>query len=247
MLVQPAKDSRQDLGEPAAPMIVGLEATIKSEHRMQETSVDVARRSKTRISQPFRQGFDGRGELVPLPREAVPTGVERCHHRHLGGRGVRRGREHAVEYEALLRERVELRSGVAWVAVDAEMIGAKRVERDEHDLVNRLARRGGRRIVAGEQGHDQAGRKPPSGLPRRIGRGPLTSDGRAGSHGEAEPSHSTARDHVRGARARAARRDSDQRDLAQQSEVVEGLAGAVNDGCEGIFAAQDRQARLFSE
>jgi len=135
--IQPAQCPRQDLGEPATPVVIAVEASIESEGRVQISTVDETGSPQTRLPKPPRQGFDAGGQPVPLARKAVSPGVERSHHRHLRRRRVRCRSECAIEDEALPRELVDPGARLARITIDTQMIRAQGVEGDEHDFANR--------------------------------------------------------------------------------------------------------------
>ena len=67
-------------------------------------------------------------------KDPVDGWVQRGEHRHvrlgcLGRRAVR-----VLEHDRVRREAVEVRAGVSRVAVESEMIGGQRIDRDQHDI-----------------------------------------------------------------------------------------------------------------
>jgi hypothetical protein len=111
---------------------------------------DRSRRPVAGAPERLRQRLHARIDRNAVREDAVPPREERRQHRRVTRTGRRQRDVGLLEEQAVFRKPVEERRGLPAVAVAAEMVGAQRVDRDEHDV--RLRRRRGR---GGEQCRDE--------------------------------------------------------------------------------------------
>ena len=132
----------------AAGRFVELEALVEPEALVQHDRSEKSRRAVAGCLRSFDQRFGGRRKRChPVVAQSVPRGVEAGEHRSVGWQRDRDTGVGAIEDEALGRERVQVGGGAVGVAVDAECIGTRRIQRQEQ---HRWARGGRRRATARE-------------------------------------------------------------------------------------------------
>ena len=161
----------------AAPLelyavVVHVEAASEAVPPIQHERADERTRAVSTIVQHGRERWNRRGQRkVAVVADAVREWIGAGQQARVRGQRNRRGRDRTLEQHALARELIDPPCARLLISVRANMIGARRIERNQQDVRTRRTRSNGSRYEK-ESGQDgEAGKKQrPPQSPRRTQR-----------------------------------------------------------------------------